>query len=253
MGMLEGKVVLITGAGAGLGRVAARLYAREGAKLALAARTLSTLESLVGDIESEGGEAIAIATDITDEEQVARMVAATVDRFGRLDCALNNAGGIPEEALTADSSTDEWHRIIALNLTGTYFCVKHEVRAMLANPKGCAIVNVASGAAHKGVPRLSTYSASKHGIIGLTRSVAAEYARHPIRVNAINPGIINSEAFSRHDLDYTTLIPTPMGRIAEPEEVANTAAWLLSDQASYVTGQSLDIDGGRTTTAFVLD
>lgn len=251
MDLLNGKVVLVTGAGAGLGRVAARLYARQGARLAVAARSPETLETLVGDIAAEGGTAFAVPTDITDERQVGQMVAAVVDRFGRIDCALNNAGGIPLEALTAESSTDEWQRIMALNLTGTYFCVKHEVRAMLETGGG-SIVNVASGAAHKGVPGLVAYSASKHGVIGLTRTAAAEYASAKIRVNAINPGIINTESYARHGVDYNAFLPTPMGRIAEPEEVANTAGWLLSDQASYITGQALDIDGGRTTTAFVM-
>ncbi len=251
MGMLEGKVVLITGAGAGLGRVASLLYAKEGAKIAVAARTVATLETLVSEIEAFGGEAFAVPVDITDERQVEQMVEAVAGHFGRLDCALNNAGGIPQEAFTADSSTEEWLRIMNLNLTGTYFCVKHEIRAMLKTGGG-AIVNVASGAAHKGVPGLAAYSASKHGVIGLTRTAAAEYARQHIRVNAINPGIINTESYARHGVDYNSFLPTPMGRIAEPEEVANTACWLLSDQASYVTGQSLDIDGGRTSAAFIL-
>ena len=152
---------------------------------------------------------------------------------------------------SADSATDEWHRIIALNLTGTYFCLKHEIGAMLATGGG-SIVNVASGAAHKGVPGMAAYSASKHGVIGLTRTAAAEYAGAGVRVNAVNPGIINTEAYARHGIDYNALLPTPMGRIAEPEEVANAAAWFFSDQAPYVTGQSLDIDGGRTTAAFVM-
>lgn len=251
MGLLEGKVILITGAGAGLGRFTALLYARQGAKIAAAARTLSTLDSLVREIEEAGGVAIAVQADITVEEQVEKMVKTVVDHFGRLDCALNNAGGIPSEAFTADSSTDEWHQNIALNLTGTYFCVKHEIRAMLKTGKG-AIVNVASGAAHLGVPGLPAYSASKHGVIGLTRAAAAEYAKQGIRINAVNPGIINTAAYEQHELDYNALIPTPVGRIAEPEEIANAAAWLLSDQASYVTGHSLELDGGRTTAAFVV-
>jgi NAD(P)-dependent dehydrogenase (short-subunit alcohol dehydrogenase family) len=248
---LKGKVVLITGAGAGLGRVAANVYASQGAKLAVAARTASTLNSLVSEIEQSGGEAFAVTADITDELQVVRMVKAVVDQFGRLDCALNNAGGIPQQAATAESSTEEWERIIALNLTGTYFCVKHEITAMLKSGGG-AIVNVASGAAHLGVPGLSAYSASKHGVIGLTRSAAAEYGKQGIRVNAVNPGIINTESYQQHDVDYNAFMPTSMGRIAEPEEVANAAAWLLSDQASFVTGHSLEIDGGRTTAAFVI-
>jgi A-factor type gamma-butyrolactone 1'-reductase (1S-forming) len=250
MGVLDGKVVLITGAGAGLGRVAALLYAREGAKVAVAARTGSTLSSLVEEIEQVDGVALAVTTDITVEDQVEHMVSSIVRHFGRLDCALNNAGGIPKEALTADSSTEEWHRIVALNLTGTYFCVKHEIRAMLQKGGG-AIVNVASGAAHLGVPGLSAYSASKHGIIGLTRTAAAEYGKRGIRVNAVNPGIINTESYRRHGVDYNLYVPTPMGRVSEPEEVANAAAWLLSDKASFITGHSLEIDGGRTTAAFV--
>ena len=251
MTMLDGKVLLVTGAGAGLGRVAARLYAGQGARVAVAARSRETLDTLVAEIAAAGGTAFAVCADVTDEAQVAAMVAAVVDRFGRLDCALNNAGGIPLEALTADSATDEWHRIIALNLTGTYFCLKHEIGAMLATGGG-SIVNVASGAAHKGVPGMAAYSASKHGVIGLTRTAAAEYAGAGVRVNAVNPGIINTEAYARHGIDYNALLPTPMGRIAEPEEVAHAAAWFLSDQAPYVTGQSLDIDGGRTTAAFVM-
>lgn len=248
---LDGKVVLITGAGAGLGRVAAKMYAKQGARLAVAARTASTLHSLVEEIQQAGGEALAVSADITDEDQVEQMINAVVAHYGRLDCALNNAGGIPEEAATADSSTDEWHRVVALNLNGTYFCVKHEIRAMLKQGGG-AIVNVASGASHLGVPGMPAYSASKHGVIGLTRTAAAEYGRQGIRINAVNPGIINTEAYQQHDLDYNTLIPTPIGRISEPEEVANAAAWLLSEQASFVTGHSLEIDGGRTTAAFVL-
>lgn len=251
MDMLKGKVILITGASAGFGRVAALRYGRQGAIIAAAARTPSTLEGLVREIKAAGGEAMAVRADITVEEQVEQMVKTVVDHFGRLDCALNNAGGIPSEAFTADSSSEEWHRNIALNLTGTYFCMKYEIRAMRSAGKG-AIVNVASGAAHLGVPGLPAYSASKHGVIGLTRAAAAEYAKQGIRINAVNPGIINTEAYARHALDYNALIPTPMGRVAEPEEVADAVAWLLSDQASYVTGHALELDGGRTTAAFVV-
>ena len=251
MDMLKDKVILITGASAGFGRVAALRYASQGGIIAAAARTLSTLDGLVREIESAGGKAIAVQVDITVEAQVEQMVKTVVAHFGRLDCALNNAGGIPSEAYTADSDTGEWHRNIALNLTGTYFCLKHEIRAMLNAGKG-AIVNVASGAAHLGVPGVPAYSASKHGVIGLTRAAAAEYARQGIRINAVNPGIINTEAYARHALDYNALIPTPIGRVAEPEEVADAAAWLLSDQASYVTGHALELDGGRTSAAFVV-
>lgn len=250
-GMLDGKVTLITGAGAGLGRDTALLCAREGAILALVARTEAGCNAVAEQIAAIGGTAIYVRADVSDEDQVRDMVARVVDRFGRLDCAINNVGTIPESAFTAESSTDEWNRLIAVNLTATYFCVKHEIPAMLAAGGG-SIVNVASGAGHEGVPGMVSYSASKHGVIGITRTVAAEYARAGIRVNVVCPGIINTDSYRQHNVDYNQYLPSPIGRVAEPHEVAEAAIWLLSDKASYVTGHTLAIDGGRTTTAFVV-
>ena len=196
------------------------------------------------ELDKDGTECLAVTADITVEDQVEHMVEAVVSHFGRLDGALNNAGGIPHEAFTADSSTQEWHRIIALNLTGTYFCVKHEIRAML-RARGGAIVNVASGAAHLGVPGLAAYSASKHGVIGLTRTAAAEYGKRGIRVNAVYPGLIktpmiagNSEETNAHFTQYI-----PLGRIGEASEVAELVAFLVSDAASYINGAEIAADG----------
>jgi len=172
-------------------------------------------------------------------------------RWGRLDCAFNNAGVADAGRFTVDATEEDWDRVNAINLKGVWLCMRREIRDMLKTGGG-AVVNTASVAGLVGWRGSATYSATKHGVIGLTRAAAAEYAKQGIRINAVNPGIINTAAYAQHDLDYNALIPTPVGRIAEPEEIANAAAWLLSDQASYVTGHSLELDGGRTTAAFVV-
>lgn len=248
---LTGKVVLVTGAGSGIGRDSARLFAREGAKVVVADVNVEHGEAVVQEIKRAGGEALFVRANVTLEADVQNMVKAAVDAFGRIDGAFNNAGVGTDARLIGDTELDEWNRVIGINLTGVFLCVKHEVNAM-AKTGGGAIVNMASIAGVKGVPMQVAYSTAKHGVIGITRTASAEYARAGIRVNAVCPGVVNTDTNRATGVDWNQVVPSPMGRIAEPSEVAELAAWLLSEKSSYVTGQAYAIDGGMSATTFIL-
>jgi NAD(P)-dependent dehydrogenase (short-subunit alcohol dehydrogenase family) len=249
--MLQDKVVVVTGGGSGIGEAAARGFAREGARVIVADLNAEQASAVAGRLKEEGFAAQALAVDVSREQQVASMVAHILSEYGRLDGAFNNAGVGPAPAATADVDETDWHRVLAVNLTGVFLCVKHEIGAM-TKAGGGAIVNMSSVAGLRGVPMQVAYSASKHGVIGLTKTAAAEYARAGIRVNAVCPGVVDTPATRGLGVDWQKVIPVPMGRIAGAPEVVELVLWLLSDRSSYVTGQAYAIDGGMTATTFTL-
>lgn len=247
MGIMKGKVVLITGAASGIGRAAALTFASEGARVAVIDRNEAGAREVAEQIRGSGAEAFAMATDVSDQSQVAAMLARVITQFGRLDCAFNNAGIVTPSALFAELTEEDWARNLSVNLDGVRFCMKHEILAMRAQGGGGAIVNTSSGAGVKGSPMAGAYVAAKHAVIGITRTAALDYARHGIRINAICPGYIHTPMTDwvvRNDreLDVTSLCP--IGRIGQPEDVAEAALWLASDKASFITGVALAVDGG---------
>jgi NAD(P)-dependent dehydrogenase (short-subunit alcohol dehydrogenase family) len=249
---LHGKVALVTGASSGIGRATALAFARAGAAVVVASRNLERLEETARVIRETGGEATAIRTDVTRADQVERLVQETVDVYGRLDAAFNNAGGYRlvggKRGLTADLGEDVWDRVTAVNLKGVWLCMKYEIEQMLAQGGG-AIVNNSSNDGLRAVPYSSPYVAAKHGVIGLTKTAAMEYARQGIRVNAVCPGWILTppvRMLMEDDpgVESAMLAEEPIGRFGEPEEVAEAVLWLCSEAASYVTGHALAVDGG---------
>ena len=244
--LLEGKVVIITGASRGIGAVTARAFAGAGAAVVLAARNEAALSAVAEQITANGGRALAVPTDVGEPEAVERLVQQTLDRLGRLDAAFNNAAasGHPPTPL-ADVNIDDFDRIMRVSLRGVFLCMKYEIAAMRASGGG-AIVNMASTAGLRGVGGIGAYVAGKHGIIGLTKSVALDYARFGIRANAVAPGPIDTKKLKLPDAQREQIARTvPMQRVGRPEEVAATVVWLCSDQASFITGATIPIDGGR--------
>ena len=252
-GLLDGKIALITGAASGIGRSTALLFADEGATIVLAdvdEEGGPETERLVGD---RGGTAIFVRCDVSASDQVEALVRECVERFGRLDCAYNNAGIGGASAPLADYDEEAWDRVIAVNLTGVFLCMKHELRQMVTQGSG-AIVNAASLVGVIGYPNLAAYNAAKHGVVGLTRTAALEYASHGIRVNAVCPAWIETPMVMDQG-PAPASIPAvrealagqiPLKRLGQPEEVAQAVAWLCSDAASFITGQPLLVDGGVT-------
>ena len=238
---LTGKVVIVTGASRGIGAAAARAFAAGGATVVVAARGGEALAAVARDIEAAGGTALAIATDVADPRSVERLVTQTVETYGRLDAAFNNAGAGHQPMPLADVKVEDFDRTIAANLRGIFLCLKFEIAAMLASGGG-AIVNTASTAGLGGAPGMGPYVAAKHGVIGLTKTAATDYADRGIRVNALAPGPI----FTRPEMEAAQVGRwVPMQRMGRPEEVAAAAVWLCSDEASYITGAVLNIDGGK--------
>jgi NAD(P)-dependent dehydrogenase (short-subunit alcohol dehydrogenase family) len=243
---LEGMVAIITGASRGIGATSARTFATQGAKLVLAARTEQSIQAIRDEIRDAGGEALAVRVDVSDPQSVESLVKETIGKYGRLDAAFNNAAGGPPPTPLADLPVEAFDESVAVNVRGTFLCMKYEIPAMLAAGGG-AIVNMSSTAGLRGVPGLAGYVASKHAIIGLTRVAALDYARQGIRVNAITPGPILTERLAGLEASDRERVSAfvPMGRLGKAEEVAATAAWLLSAQASFITGAVLSVDGGR--------
>ena len=248
MADLTGKVALVTGAASGIGAASALAFAEAGARVAACDRDLGGAEGTAKLIREAGGEACAVAVDVTDAGQVEAMVQTVVATFGRLDCAHNNAGVTGASAPTADYDRSQWDLVLAVNLTGVFLCLQQELAAMLRSGGG-SIVNTASFSGLVAVPRIPAYVASKHGVIGLTKAAAVEYGRKGIRVNAVCPGSTRTpmvEGFSGGDaaVQEAMAAASPMRRLAEPEEIARTVVWLCSDEASFVNGHALAVDGG---------
>ena len=246
---MKGRVALVTGGGSGIGRASANAFAREGARVVVSDVNLDGGEETVQLVQELGGEATFVPADVSDGEQVARLVAATLDRYGRLDCAHNNGGIEGPLASVVDLAEDDWNRVIDINLKGVWWCLKHEIPAMLMAGGG-SIVNTASVSGLKGFPPLlPAYVASKFGVVGLTAVTARYYAQQGIRINAVCPGAINTPMLDRigegaQRLGVAMVAENPSGRLGTPEEVAAAVIWLCSDAASFITGQTLSIDGG---------
>jgi len=252
---MNDKVALITGASSGIGRATGEAFAARGAKVVLAARREHELAMLTSEIESRGGRASFVVTDVAIAKDVERMVAHAIETFGRLDYAVNNAGIEGQLSGIMDLPEEEWDRVLNINLKGNFLCMKYEARAMLAGGHGGAIVNVGSVNSFLGFPTGSAYAASKHGQIGLTTSVSAELAPQGIRVNLVCPGFIDTPMHHRlrglvgDDLYDKVLIPRVHARRAgRPDEIAQTIVFLCSDEASYISGTTLTPDGGFTLT-----
>lgn len=254
MSSLKGKVVVITGGTSGIGRAAAKAFALQGAIVIIAARREQLANQLVNELRSAGAEATFISTDVADPVAIANLFSTIVDRHGRLDCAFNNAG-IPGEALknTADQSLETWSSVMDTNLRGVWLCMKHQIPLMQLGGGGAIVNNASYLGLVGGGYGVGPYVAAKHGVVGLTRAAALEYARQGIRVNAICPGYTRTEmmepALSANAEGFMTYVDqkVPLGRVAQPEEIASLVVWLCSEAASYVTGQAIAADGGITT------
>jgi NAD(P)-dependent dehydrogenase (short-subunit alcohol dehydrogenase family) len=248
-GILSGKVALITGAGSGIGRATSKIFAREGAKLVLADVVEDGGLQTLAMVTDSGHDAVFIKTDVSVAEQVEAAVAKAVETYGRIDCAFNNAGIEGAGGLTHECTMENWNRVIAIDLTGVWLCMKAEVGQMLKQGTGGAIVNTSSGAGLAGVRGMPAYVAAKHGVAGLTRAASIEYGRKGIRVNAVCPGPIRTPMLNRLFGDRPGAEQRfsrggPLGRLGEAEEIGETVAWLCSDKASYVTGLPMPVDGG---------
>jgi NAD(P)-dependent dehydrogenase (short-subunit alcohol dehydrogenase family) len=250
-GILDGEVALVTGGASGIGQATAVVMAREGARVAVADRAEADAAATVALINAAGGQAIAIGGDVTRETDVVAMVARTVSAFGRIDCAFNNAGIAPRAVGPAGQRLHElgqeaFNRMLEVNLTGVFLCLKHEVAQMLAQGDGGAIVNTASIAGLIGLATSGHYVAAKHGVVGLTKSAAIEYAQDGIRVNCVNPGYVATPMTKEtiEERGGEILAKVPMRRMGVPGEIAEAVAWMCSDKASFMTGASHVIDGG---------
>ena len=250
-GNLDGKTTLVTGGGSGIGRATSLAYAREGARVVVVDVNVEGGEETVQQIKEAGGEAILVHADVAKPEDTQAMVAQAVEAFGSLDCAFNNAGVSGRERwLTAEYPEEEWDRVTSINLKGVWLCMKAEIPQMLKQGGG-AIVNTASVAGLVGIRGTAAYIAAKHGVVGLTKAAALEYADRGIRVNSVCPGYIHTPlvqgVFDSVD-GYEDQVKSrhPVGRLGEPQEIAEAVLWLSSDSASFVTGHNMAVDGGYT-------
>ncbi len=250
-GILQGKVAIVTGAGMGLGQAAAIAFAREGAKVVVADIDVKNGQKTVEMIKKVGGEAVFIRTDVSKEADVEEMVAKTVATFGRLDCAHNNVGIEELPHPLTEGTNEQFDRLVAIDLKGIWLCMKHEIKYMETHGGG-AIVNTSSIAGLIGAPGQAIYSACKWGVNGLTKSAAKDYAKKGIRVNSVCPagmkgtGFYNRMLADQPGMAQGVIDLVPLGRDAQPEEVAEAVVWLCSDRASYVTGVNMPVDGGFT-------
>ncbi len=244
--LLQGKVLLVTGAASGIGRAIALLAAQEGASV-LASDRDTAGEATVEAVRAGGGNAVFLAADVTRPEDGQRLVAGAVERFGRLDVAVNNAGIAGQGSATHELPDDAWQQVIDVNLSGVFYGMKPQLRQMLAQGGG-AIVNLASILGQVGMAGTSAYTAAKHGVVGLTQAAALEYAARGIRINAVGPGFIQTPLIRRIEEDparqAAIVAQHPIGRLGLPQEVAELVVWLASDRASFVTGAYYPVDGG---------
>lgn len=243
---MQGKVAIVTGAAFGIGRATAIAFAREGARVVVA--DWKQDDTTVNEIKALGGEAIFVPCDVSRSADVQALVKKTMDTYGRLDYAFNNAGIEGVQGATADCTEENWARTIAINLTGAFLCMKYQIPEMLKSGGG-VIVNCSSVAGLVGFPGLPAYVASKHGLNGLTKTAALEYAQEGIRINSVCPGVIRTEMIDRitgkdPETEKQFESMEPMGRMGEPREIADAVVWLCSEGASFVTGHTLTVDGG---------
>ena len=250
MADFDGKVALVTGGGTGIGRATAIAFAREGARVVIGNRNSEAGEAVVKAIQDAGGEASFLRTDVSSEEDVKALIEHAVATYGRLDVAFNNAGIGGAAGPLADQSSDNYDKVMGINVKGVWMSMKYEIRQMLKTGGG-SIVNNSSVGGLVGFAGVSIYSASKHAVMGLTKSAALEYSAHGVRVNAVNPAVIRTSmaeglAKMRKGKPDDFAAVHPIGRIGEPEEVAEAVLWLCSDKASFVTGTATCVDGGFT-------
>jgi NAD(P)-dependent dehydrogenase (short-subunit alcohol dehydrogenase family) len=248
VGLVDGKVVLITGAASGIGRASSLAFAMEGADVLVVDINLVGAEATVADICERGGHAHAYRADVTREDDVVAMVRAATDRFGRLDCAHNNAGITRAPTPLHELPLREWDRMISIDLTSVFLCLKHEIAYLRSRGEGGAIVNTASGAGIIGFPGLGDYVAAKHGVVGVTKTAALECISAGIRVNAICPGVTDTPMLRGFigddpDLEAAMRATLPTGTFGQPVQLAEAAVWLCSDRASWVSGESMLVDG----------
>jgi len=248
MRRFEGKVALVTGGGSGIGRATSLAFANEGAKVVIDDINVEGGEETLAMVKSAGGEAIFVKANVSKATEVEALVQKAIDTYGRLDCAYNNAGVGEPLKRVHKTSEDNWDRVMATNLKGVYLCMKYEIPHMLKQGKG-AIVNTSSLAGLKGLSGQAAYVASKHGVVGLTKSAAIEYATLGIRINCICPGVINTPLIApnmkdRPHVEKGYIDMEPIGRLGKPEEIASAVLWLCSDEASFAIGSIFSVDGG---------
>lgn len=250
MKLLENKIAIITGASSGIGRSAATLFSRHGARLVVTARRQLELDDLVGEMRAEGGDAVAITGDLTNEDDARSVTERAVDQFGRIDIALNNAGAVGVMAETPDLSLEDWNSAIATNLTSAFLCAKHQIPAMLKSGGGAIVFTSSFVGNSVGMPGMAAYAAAKAGVVGLTKVLAAEFSARGIRVNALLPGGTDTPGATMDTPEALSFVEGlhAMKRIARPDEIAQSALYLASDMASFTTGSALYVDGGLSIT-----
>jgi NAD(P)-dependent dehydrogenase (short-subunit alcohol dehydrogenase family) len=249
-GEMANKVALVTGGGSGIGRATAQAFGRRGARVAVVDVDAGGGQHTVRRIEEAGGHALFIACDVANRADVQSMVTKVVETYGGLDYAFNNAGIAGEGKPISDSSEEAWDRVLNVNLRGVWLCMQQEIPEMLKRGKG-AIVNTSSTAGMVAAPYVTSYAASKWGVVGLTKTVALEFAKFGIRINSVSPGVIRTEMVNRAIEDHPEMVAywekvQPIGRYAEPDELAQTVVFLCSDATSFITGVNLPFDGGWT-------